>query len=259
MGMTHNAEPFDNLAGNRAWYEHEATSQIRWLRAGGRLEELANNTLADVHFAIFALDLQEGDTVVNLNCGWGRHAMALGNYGLNVIGLDASADMLQLARETSQQAGIAVRWVHGDLSSNFATICSTGPTARPMRSTCSISSTPSSSGTDGSFSARRTGAQSRPPRNRAWRQPLKGKRSIAPSLTRRAGAPPFRPSSSAGTAPSASTGAATGPPPPSRWLPSSSRPSSTSKGSSTTLTISRTIRINPGSSGSPRRPSSPPL
>jgi SAM-dependent methyltransferase len=116
MGMTHNAEPFDNLAGNRAWYEHEATSQIRWLRAGGRLEELANNTLADVHFAIFALDLQEGDTVVNLNCGWGRHAMALGNYGLNVIGLDASADMLQLARETSQQAGIAVRWVHGDLN-----------------------------------------------------------------------------------------------------------------------------------------------
>jgi SAM-dependent methyltransferase len=106
MGMTHNAEPFDNSAGNRAWYEHEATSQISWLRAGGRLEELADNTLADVHFAIVALNLQEGDTVVNLNCGWGRHA----------IGLDASADMLQLARETSQQAGIIVRWVHGDLN-----------------------------------------------------------------------------------------------------------------------------------------------
>lgn len=115
--MTHNVEFLaDNLASNRAWYEHSATSQVSWLRAGGNLGEWADNTLADVHFAIQALDLKQGNTIVNLSCGWGRHAITLGNYGVKVIGLDVSADMLQLARETSKNAGIPVRWVHGELS-----------------------------------------------------------------------------------------------------------------------------------------------
>jgi SAM-dependent methyltransferase len=105
----------DNLGNNRAWYEHSATSQVRWLRAGGHLDEWADNTLADVHFAIHALRLHEGDTVVNLNCGWGRHAITLANHGVHVIGLDASADMLQFAKETSKSAGVLVRWVLGDL------------------------------------------------------------------------------------------------------------------------------------------------
>ena len=105
----------DNLAGNRAWYEHAATGQVRWLRAGGHLDEWADNTLDDVHFAIHALDLKEGNTVLNLNCGWGRHAITLASYGVHVIGVDVSADMLQLARETSKNAGVVVRWVHGDL------------------------------------------------------------------------------------------------------------------------------------------------
>lgn len=115
--MTHNAGFLtDNLAANRAWYEHAATSQVRWLRAGGHFGEWVNNTLADVHFAIDALDLKEGDTVVNLSCGWGRHAITLAGHGVKVIGLDGSGDMLQLAKETGKNAGIPVRWVHGELN-----------------------------------------------------------------------------------------------------------------------------------------------
>jgi SAM-dependent methyltransferase len=115
--MTRNAEFMaENLKNNRAWYQHAATSQVRWLRAGGDLEEWADNTLADAHFAIHALDLQAGKTVINLNCGWGRHAITLAQHGLQVIGLDVSADMLQLARETGKRAGVKVRWAEGDLS-----------------------------------------------------------------------------------------------------------------------------------------------
>ncbi len=106
----------DHLANNRAWYEQLATGWARWLRAGGRLGEWANNTVTDIQFASQALFLEEGETVLNLSCGWGRHAITLAHYGLTVIGLDASYDLVQLARETSEHAKVDVRWVNGDLN-----------------------------------------------------------------------------------------------------------------------------------------------
>lgn len=106
----------NQLIENRAWYEHSAASWARWLRAGGQLGEWADNTFTDIQFASQTLDVREGDTVLNLSCGWGRHAIALAHYGLRVIGLDASADLLELARETSEQAAVSITWVHGDLS-----------------------------------------------------------------------------------------------------------------------------------------------
>jgi len=106
----------DNLGNHQAWYERATAGWARWLRAGGRLGEWADNTLPDIQFAGYVLRLNERDTVINLSCGWGRHAITLAHYGLNVIGLDASSSLLELARETSAQAGLKVRWVHGELS-----------------------------------------------------------------------------------------------------------------------------------------------
>jgi 2-polyprenyl-3-methyl-5-hydroxy-6-metoxy-1,4-benzoquinol methylase len=60
---------------------------VRWLRAGGQLDEWADNTHAEVLFASQALLLQPTSQVLNLGCGWGRHALALANAGLRVIGL----------------------------------------------------------------------------------------------------------------------------------------------------------------------------
>jgi len=102
--------------GNRAWHEQNTAGWVRWLRAGGQLGEWADNTIPDVEFATQILRLGEGAHILNLGCGWGRHAIALAHYGVNVIGLDASADLLELARETSEQMEVAVKWVHGDLT-----------------------------------------------------------------------------------------------------------------------------------------------
>lgn len=45
------------------------------------------------------LDVTEGMTVVDLGCGNGQLTKELSNRGMNVIGVDASEDMLALARE----------------------------------------------------------------------------------------------------------------------------------------------------------------
>jgi cyclopropane fatty-acyl-phospholipid synthase-like methyltransferase len=88
---------------------------VRWLRAGGQLDEWTDNTWSDIQFASQILMLGEGERLLNLSCGWGRHAIALAHYGVKVIGLDSSADLLDLARETSSQAGVQVTWLQGGL------------------------------------------------------------------------------------------------------------------------------------------------
>ena len=105
----------ENRGDDYAWSEQTTAGLVHWLRAGGQLGEWADNTLADIQFASQALQLTIDDTVLNLSCGWGRHAIALANHELNVIGLDASASLLELARETGEQMNVSVQWVHGDL------------------------------------------------------------------------------------------------------------------------------------------------
>jgi len=88
---------------------------VRWLRAGGQLDEWADNTHAEVLFASQALLLQPTSQVLNLGCGWGRHALALANAGLRVIGLERRSDLLALAQDTGQKMSLPVRWVLGSL------------------------------------------------------------------------------------------------------------------------------------------------
>ncbi|MEN8097670.1 MAG: class I SAM-dependent methyltransferase [Chloroflexota bacterium] len=103
-------------ADNRAYLEQESLSRARWLRAGGKLEEWDNSVQEDVSFAMDILDLGENDTVLNIGCGWGQHAITLAYFGHKVIGVEISSHLLKLAQETSQEAGVLVEWVQGDIS-----------------------------------------------------------------------------------------------------------------------------------------------
>ncbi len=62
---------------------------------------------------ISLLDLQPGELVADICCGMGRHAVPLAELGMNMIGLDASRMMLEIA---DQMAGDAeqLRLVQGD-------------------------------------------------------------------------------------------------------------------------------------------------
>ena len=61
------------------------------------------------------LALEPGARVLDLGCGWGRHAVELARLGCSVVGVDQSAILLERARGLAAAAGVQVEWVHGDM------------------------------------------------------------------------------------------------------------------------------------------------
>jgi ubiquinone/menaquinone biosynthesis C-methylase UbiE len=59
--------------------------------------------------------LGPGDRVLDLACGWGRHAVELARGGCEVTALDWSPDLLERARRRAEAAGVEVEWVRGDM------------------------------------------------------------------------------------------------------------------------------------------------
>ena len=78
-----------------------------------RLSEDA--TERETAFAVRALGLREGDRVLDLACGHGRHAAALARRGMVVTGQDLNEDYLRTAREDAAGAGVEVETVHSDM------------------------------------------------------------------------------------------------------------------------------------------------
>ena len=61
----------------------------------------------ETQFAIHALGIQPNHRVLDLCCGQGRHSIALAKTGLDVTGVDLSAEMLEIARQSAERAGVA--------------------------------------------------------------------------------------------------------------------------------------------------------
>lgn len=55
------------------------------------------------------IDLQPGERLVDIACGAGRHAAAFADMGLNVVGVDLSANLLAEASQRPQLTGRLVR------------------------------------------------------------------------------------------------------------------------------------------------------
>ena len=72
-------------------------------------------TERETAFAVRALGLQEGDRVLDLACGHGRHAVALARRGMIVTGQDLNEDYLQMARDGAAEAGVEIETVHSDM------------------------------------------------------------------------------------------------------------------------------------------------
>ena len=80
-------------------------------------EELLDPTAAeaDVDFVDRALALAASSRVLDLGCGFGRHAVALARRAHRVTGLDLSEPMLKLAAEKMTAAGVKVEWLRRDM------------------------------------------------------------------------------------------------------------------------------------------------
>ena len=72
-------------------------------------------TAAEVEFIAGALVLEPDASVLDLACGYGRHAIGLARRGHRVTGLDFNPRYLEIAAAEARKAGVAVRWQAGDM------------------------------------------------------------------------------------------------------------------------------------------------
>jgi len=72
-------------------------------------------TAREVKFIREALSTPAGGEVLDVGCGYGRHALELAQQGLRLTGLDLSLPMLIRAADHAQKRGLAVNFVHADM------------------------------------------------------------------------------------------------------------------------------------------------
>lgn len=96
---------------NSPWWElfFESVDSLTLSRfPGARETQLEVEALEDM------LDLQPGQLIGDICCGMGRHLLPLTAMGYDVVGLDRSAMMLQLAQRGGEIAQLQPRLVQGD-------------------------------------------------------------------------------------------------------------------------------------------------
>jgi SAM-dependent methyltransferase len=75
----------------------------------------ADQTLREVEFIEGSLGLRQGSRVLDIGCGYGRHAIELVQRGLDVTGLDLSLPLLIRAADEAQKRAMSVNFVHADM------------------------------------------------------------------------------------------------------------------------------------------------
>jgi SAM-dependent methyltransferase len=66
-------------------------------------------TVQEVEFLVDVLDLRPGMRVLDVGCGPGRHARALAERGIEVVGIDISERFIELARDGAPPTATFVR------------------------------------------------------------------------------------------------------------------------------------------------------
>jgi SAM-dependent methyltransferase len=72
-------------------------------------------TQAEAEFVINSMNLAAGAQVLDLGCGYGRHAMELAARGFHVVGLDLSTPLLVRGGEEAHRRGLTINFVRGDM------------------------------------------------------------------------------------------------------------------------------------------------
>jgi SAM-dependent methyltransferase len=81
-----------------------------WAPDTSRVSAFTAGTDQEVEFLADTLDLRPGQSVLDVGCGPGRHALALAARGLDVTGIDASPDFVTLARDAATTRGLPARF-----------------------------------------------------------------------------------------------------------------------------------------------------
>ena len=75
----------------------------------------ADRTEAEVDRAIAMLRPEGGERVLDLACGIGRHSLELRRRGFEVVGVEISPDLLEMAERAAAEEGLEVSFMQADL------------------------------------------------------------------------------------------------------------------------------------------------
>ena len=77
-------------------------------------EVFTKDTINEVNFLVDELKLREGNSIIDIGCGTGRHSIELAKRGFNVTGIDISKGMLNEANKTAKKENVNVRFIKAD-------------------------------------------------------------------------------------------------------------------------------------------------
>lgn len=86
-----------------------------WAPDTGRVQAFTTGTEQEIGFLVERLELRPGARVLDLGCGPGRHSLALARRGFEVVGIDQSAEFVDLARRASESAGLSAQFRVADV------------------------------------------------------------------------------------------------------------------------------------------------
>ncbi|HKA88678.1 MAG TPA: class I SAM-dependent methyltransferase [Haliangiales bacterium] len=95
----------------RAWFEEVFDED--YLRTLPFLTP--QTTQREATFLVDALAVKPGHHVLDIGCGYGRHAMELAARGFHVTALDLSLALLLRGADEAQRRGLTINFVHGDM------------------------------------------------------------------------------------------------------------------------------------------------
>jgi SAM-dependent methyltransferase len=103
----------------QTWFKKVFTEE--YLRTLPR--DIHRQTRREADFIEESFNLDDNDRVLDLACGFGRHAIELTRRGYEVAGLDLSMPLLQKALNEAKKQSLSIKFIHGDMRElNFESI-----------------------------------------------------------------------------------------------------------------------------------------
>jgi len=90
-----------------------------WYKKGWTLDiknhSWTENTENEVDFIVQTLELTGKERILDLACGYGRHALSFARRGYAVVGVDLSEDYVQDARAEARKASLTAEFIRADI------------------------------------------------------------------------------------------------------------------------------------------------
>lgn len=72
-------------------------------------------TKKEIDFLVNELELDKPNKILDLACGYGRHANRLAELGHHVTGVDITLGFLEIAKRDAKEKGVSVKYIQGDM------------------------------------------------------------------------------------------------------------------------------------------------